>query len=110
MGIKDIGLIALIGIVVWLFIANGVKDKKIMDLQINSAYYKEQNRKLDLKRDSINMEIFKSKLVIDSLNNILSKIPTDEKIRENTIPYVDINDSWLEIILPIESAIDGSEG
>src|SRR5690606_24308503 len=109
MDLKGIGLIVLIGIVLWLYVSNITKSKEIMNLQINSKFYQEQTRKLDVRRDSILLEIKKSRRVIDSLNTVLSNIPTDaDIIYKSPIRYVSTNSAWSDIIRPIESAIDST--
>lgn len=81
-----------------------------MSLQINKQFYQEQQKKLDTRRDSILLEIKKSGRVIDSLNNVLKNIPTDaEIIYKSPINYVNISDSWGEIIQPIEQSIDSTK-
>lgn len=81
-----------------------------MSLQINNQFYQEQQKKLDMRRDSILLEIKKSGRVIDSLNNVLKNIPTDaEIIYKSPIRYVNISDSWGEIIQPIEQSIDSTK-
>lgn len=110
MDLKGIGLIVLIGIVLWLYVSNITKSKEIMSLQINSKFYQEQTRKLDVRRDSILLEIEKSRHIIDSLNTVLSNIPTDaDVIYKSPIRYVSTNSSWSDIIRPIESAIDSTK-
>ncbi len=107
MDIKDYLLIGLAGVIIWLYIVNLNQQKEVMSLRINTAYYEDQNEKLDLKRDSILQKLKHYTMVIDSLKIRLNQIPTDEQvIIQNPIKRVSINDDWTNVIRPIDDAIN----